>query len=82
MPERLALPKQKSPARAIRMMCVECMGGQSVQDAKDLIRDCPVSACPLYAFRFGRNPYHARACQTAIRGPRSGLTAGQEVSDV
>ena len=61
MQERISLPKQKSPIRAIRMMCVECNGGSSIQDCKELIRDCAATACPLYEFRMGKNPYHGLA---------------------
>jgi hypothetical protein len=57
MSKRVNLPKQKSPLKVIRMMCIECMGGDSIQDCKDLIRDCASKACPNYEMRFGRNPY-------------------------
>jgi len=57
MSNRITLPKQESPLKAIRMMCIECMGGDTVQDCKELIRDCPASDCPLHDFRLGRNPF-------------------------
>ena len=57
MSKRISLPKQKIPLKAIRMKCIECMGGDTAQACKELIRDCPAPDCPLYDFRLGRNPY-------------------------
>jgi len=57
MTKRINLPKQKSPLKAIRMMCIECMGGDTGQACKELIRECASTACPLHDFRFGRNPH-------------------------
>ena len=57
MSERVNLPKQKKPLKAIRYMCIECMGGDSPQACKDLIRECASTTCPLHEFRFGQNPY-------------------------
>jgi hypothetical protein len=52
-------PKQeKSPIKAIREHCIECIGGRDNQGYKKLISECPSSDCGLYAFRFGKNPYH------------------------
>ena len=51
--------KCKSPAKAIRQFCVECMGGRgSGQNYTKLIEECVSTNCPLYDFRFGKNPYH------------------------
>ena len=51
--------KCKSPAKAIREFCIECMGGRGTgQNVSKLISDCPAPHCPLYEFRFGKNPYH------------------------
>ena len=48
-------PKQlKNPVKAIREMCVECMGGGKPYD---LIEGCVSNKCALFAFRFGSNPY-------------------------
>jgi len=57
MTKRINLPKQKSPLKAIRRMCIECMGGDTAQASKELIRGCTTTVCPLHDFRFGRNPY-------------------------
>jgi hypothetical protein len=54
------LPKTTSPIRAIRLKCLDCTCG-SVKE----IEACPIPACPLHAFRFGKNPY--RKPQSAER---------------
>jgi len=60
MTKRINLPKQNTPLKVIRMMCIECMGGDNAQACRELIKDCPAPACPLHEFRFGRNPYSKR----------------------
>jgi hypothetical protein len=53
--------KSKSPVKAIRLFCLECMGwdrrykdsGKPFEDVKN----CPDVLCPLFDFRFGRNPF-------------------------
>lgn len=48
--------KAKSPGKAIRAFCVECVGG--------LVRDvtrCTARQCALFPFRHGTNPFHGRA---------------------
>jgi len=53
--------KTKSPIKAIREQCIECMGGRkSCQNYRELIRECPATLCPLYVFRFGVNPYNRK----------------------
>lgn len=44
-----------NPVKAIREFCLECSG-----DSYAEVRDCPRMACPLYAFRLGKNPYRQR----------------------
>lgn len=48
--------KIRSPVKAIRAKCLDCCGGQRLE-----VKECPVKDCPLWAFRFGRNPFHSRA---------------------
>ena len=43
------------PLKAIRAKCLDCCCGQEGE-----VRKCPVLNCPLYAFRFGRNPYRKK----------------------
>ena len=42
----------KTPLKAIRAKCIECSCGQ-----KNEVKLCPVTGCPLYPFRIGKNPY-------------------------
>lgn len=46
------LPKTTSPLRAVRLKCLDC----TCNSPKE-VELCPIRACPLWAFRFGRNPY-------------------------
>lgn len=41
-----------SPVKAIRQKCLECGEGSANE-----VKLCPVERCPLYPFRFGKNPY-------------------------
>ena len=45
----------KSPTRAIRAKCLDCTYGSRKE-----VELCPARTCPLYAFRFGKNPYRTR----------------------
>ena len=72
--------KKTSPSKAIREMCIECMGGRSTgQNVSKLISECPSPHCPLYEFRFGKNPYHKpnysdkQRMEMVERGKRSDL---------
>lgn len=44
-----------NPVKAIRAFCMECSNGQTSE-----VTACPVYKCPLYPFRFGKNPYRQR----------------------
>ena len=51
--------KKKSPVKAIREHCTECMGGRgSGQNSSKLIEECSSPDCALFDFRFGTNPHH------------------------
>lgn len=43
--------RSKTPLRAIRAKCLECSSGKPSE-----VRNCLVEDCPLYPFRFGKNP--------------------------
>ncbi|MCK9554962.1 hypothetical protein M0R36_03990 [bacterium] len=43
--------KTLTPIKAIRAKCVDCSNGQLKE-----IRLCPITDCPIYPFRMGRNP--------------------------
>lgn len=38
-----------SRAKAIRMKCIDCCGGQQGE-----VRKCPATNCPLWRYRMGR----------------------------
>ena len=43
--------KAPSMARAIRKKCMDCSGGLTRE-----VRDCWAKNCPLFPYRFGKNP--------------------------
>ena len=43
--------KRLTPIRAIRAKCIDCCCGSSQE-----VELCPCTDCPLYIFRFGKNP--------------------------
>lgn len=48
--------RAKTPSKAIRAFCIECVGG--------LVREvtrCTARTCTLFPFRHGHNPFHGRA---------------------
>jgi hypothetical protein len=45
----------KSPVKAIRPHCLECVCG-----AREAVKHCTDPGCWLYPYRFGKNPFHAR----------------------
>lgn len=40
-----------TPLKAIRKKCLDCSGMQPKE-----VRFCQVDSCPIYNFRFGKNP--------------------------
>ena len=46
------IAKQLTPVKAIRAFCLDCVGN-NVRE----VRLCPSTKCPLYPFRFGKNPF-------------------------
>ena len=45
----------QNPVKAIRAKCIDCCCGN--QNEVEL---CPAYECPLYPFRFGKNPYRTK----------------------
>lgn len=43
--------KKITPLKAIRLKCLECSAGQPKE-----VRLCPCIDCPLFLYRFGKNP--------------------------
>jgi hypothetical protein len=53
--------QQTSPIKALREVCIECMGGRETgQSYSKLIAECTVQRCPAFKFRFGKNPFHTK----------------------
>jgi hypothetical protein len=51
-----AQPVRAEPVlKAIRRKCLDCSAGQPAE-----VRLCPVTACPLWPFRMGKNPFSRR----------------------
>ena len=53
--------EKQSPLRAIRSHCLGC--ARTAQE----VRLCPVTECPLFPYRFGKNPFHGRSFTEAER---------------
>ena len=47
--------KIRTPVKAIRAKCLDCSCWQPKE-----VRFCPVEDCPLYPYRFGKNPRRSR----------------------
>lgn len=56
--------KSKQPLKAIRLFCSECMGMNRRMKKANIpyvdIKSCTDEMCPLYDFRFGKNPFLKR----------------------
>lgn len=44
-----------TPMKAIRRKCIDCSCGSSNE-----VKLCPVQNCPLYDYRFGKDPYRKK----------------------
>ena len=49
------LPKYRNPVKVIRNKCLDCCGGSSKE-----VELCPIETCPLWRWRFGKNPYREK----------------------
>ena len=64
--------KQKVPVKAIREMCIQCMGGRGTgQNYAKLIKECASPDCPTFEFRFGKNPYNKKNLSVEERERRA-----------
>ena len=68
--ERYKPKKCKSPLKAIREKCVECMDGRKSDGYVKRISECVSADCPIYEFRFGKNPYHTQTLTAEQRKER------------
>ncbi len=54
--------KSKRPLEAIRFFCFECMGWDRREKDSgkpfDDVKACSDPMCPLFEFRFGKNPFY------------------------
>ena len=55
-----------NPVKAIRAKCLRCTCDQLVEVDK-----CPITDCPLYPFRYGKNPYRAKRTITPEQNARN-----------
>jgi hypothetical protein len=76
----------KNPTNAIRAFCLGCSG-----DSPAEVKNCTVFKCPLYPFRFGKNPYRQRREMTEeqkrvladrLREARKNIGSSVEKSEV
>ena len=65
------LRKHKSPLKAIREKCIECVGGRESAGYLKLISECVSPNCPTYEFRYGKNPYHTQNLSSKQRKERA-----------
>ena len=75
--ERSKPIQHTSPVKALREMCIECMGGRgSGQNYSKLIKECGSTNCALHEFRFGTNPY--KKTKTLTREHKQALLNGRK----
>lgn len=54
------MPKSTNPVKVIREKCLDCCCGSMKQ-----VELCPCeSSCPLWPFRFGKNPFRKKPKRT------------------
>jgi hypothetical protein len=62
--DKIYLRKAKSPLKAIKQFCFECMGMDRCErnppKPHDDVKNCTDPVCPVFDFRFGKNPYLKR----------------------
>ena len=73
-----------NPVKAIRAFCLQCVAGQ-----REEVKLCPSKDyCPLWPFRFGKNPYvkrdyseeHKKKLRDSIQIARKHRSAIKEIS--
>lgn len=57
-----------NPAKVIRLKCLDCCCGQINE-----VKLCPAKDCPLYPFRFGKNPYRKKSTRVYTEEEREAL---------
>lgn len=51
-----AKDKIKNPVKAIRAKCIDCTGAEP-----NAVKKCELIDCPLFPFRFGKNPFRGKS---------------------
>jgi hypothetical protein len=46
---------KKNPVKAIREKCIDCSCGSTAE-----VKECTVEQCPLFPYRFGKNPFRQK----------------------
>ena len=67
-PEECPVTTKPSPVKAIRMKCLECSGG-----AYSEVTNCWATKCPLYVYRFGRNPFRTQVIREYTEEERAAI---------
>lgn len=57
---------RRTPMQAIRAKCLDCSG-----ECRAEVRRCPIAECPLWLFRYGRNPNRSRGTANSTSVPRA-----------
>lgn len=82
MYERTYPKKATNPIKAIRLFCCECMGADrrspKLKIPSEDIRGCTDPDCPLYDFRFGKNPHRKKVRLSEER--KAALRKGRQIS--
>ena len=58
---------EMSAAKAIRLMCIDCMGAEPPNGGWRDIELCTSVGCPLWPFRFGVTPWGKKASRAKAR---------------
>lgn len=70
--------------RAIRLKCGSCMGGEVDQMPRggvaQAIDECGACHCPLWPFRFGRDPWRPEMSEAALEASRRALLKARSVT--
>ena len=73
--------KLKSPVKAIREFCIECMGGRDSEGYAKRINECASADCALFEFRLGKNPYHTQNLTKEQRMERANRLNATDLHD-
>lgn len=84
MLDKTYIPKKyKSPAKAIKEHCIECMGGRgNGENVYKMVETCNDTRCALWDFRFGKNPHNSRTGKPKPHNTDNFETSPVEGADV